>query len=71
MSALRERDIIHESPLGGFWVGRTRRPDSYTVYRIGVCASEPDSSYAFTEGGLSLAVKRCEYLAQRRAGVRL
>ena len=60
---MRERDIKHES--GPFWVGDTRRPPSYTVYRVGITHSTPDSSYAHDADGLSLAIARCDYLAKR------
>jgi hypothetical protein len=52
--------IYHEA--GDFWVGRTYRPPSYTVYRSGVTHSTPDSSYPSTADGLSLAIARCDYL---------
>lgn len=58
-----ESDILHEN--GNFWVGKTRRPESYTVYRTGLTHSTPDSSYAFTPDGLSIAKARCDYLAGR------
>lgn len=59
---MRERDIKHEN--GRYWVGDTR--DSYTVYCVHpLLASYPDSSYAHDEDGLSIAVARCNYLAER------
>lgn len=58
-----ERDIKHEA--GRFWVGDTK--DSYTVYEEGITHSEPDSSYAHNEDGLSIAIARCNYLAKRTA----
>ena len=64
---MKERDIKHESEGGRFWVGDTRRPPSYTVYRVNGVASYADSSYARTPDGLSLAVARCDYLARRNA----
>jgi hypothetical protein len=60
---MKERDIKHEN--GRFWVGDTR--NSYTVYRGGPTHSTPDSSYARTPDGLSIAIARCDYLAKRAA----
>lgn len=60
---MRESDIMHEN--GRFWVGRTRSPPSFTVYRTEVTHSVPDSSYAKDKDGLSLAIARCDYLAKR------
>ena len=60
---MRESDIMHES--GAYWVGRTRKPDSYTVYRNGITHATPDSSYALTPDGLSIAIARAQYLANR------
>ena len=58
-----ESDIMHEN--GDFWVCRER--DRYTVYRVGATASTSDSAYHKTDGGLSIAIARCNYLARRRA----
>jgi len=60
--AIRESDIIHEN--GDFWVLRGR--NNYTVFRTGPTVSESDSAYAKTSDGLSIAVARCDYLAQHR-----
>lgn len=60
---MRESDIMHEN--GPYWVGRTT--GSYTVYRSGVTHSTPDSSYAKTPDGLSIAIARADYLARSRA----
>ncbi len=60
---MRESDIMHEA--GAFWVGRTRKPDSYTVFRIGVTHSTADSSYAADPDGLSIAIARCNYLSRK------
>lgn len=62
---MRESDIMHES--GAYWVGRTHKPDSYTVYIAGAVASTPDSSYAMTPDGLSIAIARAQYLAMRHS----
>lgn len=59
---MRESDIKHEN--GAYWVGDTR--DSYTVYKTGITHSEPDSSYARDADGLSIAIARCNYLANRK-----
>ena len=58
---MRERDIMHEA--GPFWVGRG--PNGFTVYRSGATHSVPDSTYALTLDGLSIAMARCDYLAAR------
>ena len=64
---MTERDIMHDR--GTHWVGRTGRVGwmdaSYTVYRTGATHSTPDSSYALTPDGLSLAIARTDYLARR------
>lgn len=57
----REKDIVHEN--GDFWV--CAHNTAYTVYRCGITHSTPDSSYDKTPDGLSIAVARCDYLAQR------
>lgn len=71
---MREEDIIHERD-GGFWVGRekartlygnTIRSARYTVFRPYGTASISDSSYEATADGKSLAVARCDYLADAR-----
>lgn len=62
---MKESDIAHETPCGRFWVGRTCKPASYTVYKHVGAASYPDSSYALTADGLALAVYRAGYLAKR------
>lgn len=59
---MRETDILHET--GPYWVGRT--PESYTVYRNGVTHATPESSYAPTPDGLSIAIARADYLAKRK-----
>lgn len=58
---MRESDIIFES--GRVWVGIAR--NTYTVYRMGLTHSTPDSSYPLTEDGKSIAIARAEYLAPR------
>lgn len=60
---MNENDILHES--GDFWVGRTRNPSSYTVYRNTTTHAVPDSSYELSEDGLRIARARCDYLATR------
>lgn len=60
---MRESDIEYVN--GSHWVGRTRKPDSYTVYRTGATHSTPESSYALTPDGLSIAIARAKYLASR------
>ena len=62
---IREDDIVHEN--GDFWVGRLRKERCYTVYRIGVTHSTPDSSYEMNPDGLSIAIARANYLAKRSA----
>ena len=58
---IKESDIVYEA--GIFWVLKTR--DAYTVLKIGVMSSYPDSSYAPTPDGLSIAIARCDYLSKR------
>lgn len=58
---MRESDIIHEN--GNYWVGRTL--GAYTVFKIDGYVSYPDSSYENSEDGKSIAIARCNYLAER------
>ena len=58
---MRESDILHEN--GSYWVAREQA--AYTVYRVGATHSTSDSSYAKTPDGLTIAIARCNYLAQR------
>lgn len=60
---MKEDDIVYE--VGRFWVYRDIKCACYTVYRAGITHSTSDSSYAFTEDGLSLAKARVDYLARR------
>ena len=53
--------IMHEA--GDFWV--CRNPRDYTVYRNGSTHAVADSTYERTPDGLSLAIARCDYLAER------
>jgi hypothetical protein len=53
--------IIYE--LGQYWVGDTGK--HYTVFKIGVTHSILDSSYRRDKNGLSVAVARCDYIANR------
>lgn len=62
---MKESDIKHER--GSYWVGATRSPASYTVYKNGVTHATPDSSYAKNPDGLSIAIARCNYLAKMEA----
>ena len=57
----KESDIVFES--GIYWVLRSR--DAYTVLKIGTMSSYPDSSYAPTADGLSIAIARCTYLSSK------
>jgi len=61
---MSESKIVHENPTA--WVCSQR--NSYTVYRIGLTHSTPDSSYAKTPDGLSIAKARAEYLHKRALG---
>jgi len=58
---ISESKIRHEN--GSFWVFEDK--NAFTVYKAGITHSTPDSSYALTDDGLSLAVYRCDYLAKR------
>lgn len=58
---MREADILHQAGL--YWVAATR--GSYTVYRDGLTHATPESSYAKTPDGLSIAKARADYLARR------
>jgi hypothetical protein len=58
---LKARGIVAE--LNGFYVAQTG--NSYTVFRPTATAAKADSSYPLTDDGLSIAVCRMEYLANR------
>ena len=60
---MRESDIVHDA--GSYWVGKDR--GAYTVYATGLTHSKPDSSYALTPDGLSIAIAYCGYRAKREA----
>ncbi len=55
----READIQHETKT--HWVLHDRKAKCYTVYKIELTHSTPDSSYK----ELELAVYRCDYLTKR------
>jgi len=61
MRNLIESDIMHEN--GRFWVAR--EPYGYVVYVAGITHSAHESAYALDDGGLSIAVARCDYMAKR------
>jgi hypothetical protein len=48
---------------GDYWVCDS--DNQYTVYKQCLTHSEADSSYPYTEDGLSIAIARCKYLAKR------
>lgn len=58
MTITRERDIVHEA--GRHWV-HADQDGTFTVYTVGITHSTSDSTYA----DKSLAVARCDYLANR------
>ena len=62
---MKESDIMHETPCGKYWVGRNARQQAYVVYKVGVTHSTSDSGYHMTPDGLSIAIARANYLAQR------
>lgn len=60
----KESDIMHEN--GKYWVLKDRKhPASYTVMITGATYSVSDSAYPLTEDGLSIAIARCNYLANK------
>lgn len=59
---MTEADIMHE--VGTYWVGREKA--AYVVYCSGITHSVSDSAYAKTPDGLSIAIARCNYLANRK-----
>lgn len=58
---MKESQIKHEN--GNYWV--CDEHDAYTVYKTGVTHSVSDSSYSHDADGYSIAVARCNYLANR------
>lgn len=64
---MKESDIMHEN--GAHWVSRERgKNPGYAVNKPhGACACIEESRYALTSDGLSLAVARCDYLADPAA----
>jgi len=63
---MRESDIIFES--GSIWVGTAH--GAFVVYRAGITHSTPDSSYALTDDGKSIAIARAQYLAKRESAAK-
>lgn len=59
MSSYKIEDIIHEN--GKFWVLRDKT--GYHVMHTGVTHSVSESSYELTDDGKSIAIARCDYLA--------
>lgn len=57
----KEKDIKHEA--GWFWVLDTGK--AYAVMVNGITHAKSESAYAHDADGLSLAIARCNYLAQR------
>ena len=58
---MRESQIVFDS--GPVWVWKC--PESFTVFKVGPVYSVPDSSYAPTPDGLSIAIARAEYLTKK------
>lgn len=58
---MKESQIVFDS--GPFWVWKG--PESFTVFKAGPVYSVPDSSYAPTPDGLSIAIARAEYLTKK------
>ena len=58
-----ESGVMHEHK--GHYVMRQR--SAYVVFRPNASSThcESDSAYALTDDGLSCAIARCDYLAQR------
>ena len=44
-----------------------RKKDCYTVFVSGITHSASDSAYHLTEGGLSIAIERANYLGKAKA----
>ena len=61
---MKESDIMFE--VGSYWVGRDRGWDSYVVYKVNLTHSVGDSAYPMTQDGLSIAIARATYLANRK-----
>jgi len=59
---MKSQNIIYEN--GKYWIGKI--DNSYTVFKIGVTHSTSDSSYSMDEDGLSIAIRRCDYLAKSK-----
>lgn len=56
-------DIMHEN--GNYWVCRDKRQKMYIVFKTSVTHSVSDSAYPLTEDGLSIAIARCNYMANK------
>ncbi|KGC71040.1 bbp45 domain protein [Burkholderia pseudomallei] len=61
----REDDIVHEN--GKAWVLRDRPQKVYAVCVSGTTHSTVDSAYELNPDGLSIAIARCDYVANRIA----
>ena len=57
----KETDIMHEN--GKFWV--LREKDKYCVCVSGITHAATDSAYEKNDDGLSIAIARCNGLANR------
>jgi hypothetical protein len=59
MMSYKVKDIKHEN--GDYWVLDNK--ESYVVFKTGITHSTSDSAYEHSEDGLSIAIARCNYLA--------
>lgn len=58
------KDIMYEN--GKYWVCRDKKQKMYIVFKTTITHSVSDSAYSLDENGLSLAIARCNYLADRK-----
>lgn len=63
-AADRRAGIMHEN--GDYWVAREK--EGYGVYRSGITHSTLDGNVLYPKDadGLSIAIARCDYLANRK-----
>ncbi len=66
---MTEDDIVHEN--GNYWVCKTKKnwfgysENTYSVYKNGLTYAEPVVSFEQNEDGKSLAIKYCDYRAEK------
>lgn len=61
-------NIMHEN--GKYWVHRITKQEMYGVFKAGITHGTSDSMYPLTDDGLSIAIARCDYLAEQERKIK-